>query len=298
MAKRSSTNLGRVLNAYDQKALKRICELDEREFHRYGKRRMVDQEAPANILYHRNNGSNILAVAHLDTVAPAHTRTARFADTAAGPIVHSRALDDRLGAYIILDMLPRLGLRFDILLTTGEEAGRSTAGLFDSDKQYDWMIEFDRGGTDVVTYQYGDDETDKRVTSIGARVGMGSFSDISYLDHLGCKGFNWGVGYEDYHGPRSHAYLNDTFLMVTLFLEFHDRWADTFMPHDATAAVDPWGKWDTSWSGKWSSERDLSDLFSDSAIDLDELDDKEWEAYVEHRAAYEKHSVWDDTIPY
>ena len=45
-------------------------------------------------------------------------------------MVHSGALDDRLGAYIILDLLPKLGINVDVLLTVGEEQGRSTANFF------------------------------------------------------------------------------------------------------------------------------------------------------------------------
>jgi hypothetical protein len=93
------------------------------------------------------------------------------------------------------------------------------------------VIEFDRGGTDVVMYQYEDARTIALVEESGARVGNGSFSDISYLDHLGVKAFNWGVGYQDYHSVRSHAYLDDLFLMLDHFVEFHDVNADVVMPH-------------------------------------------------------------------
>lgn len=222
-------------SAFDRDALRRICEMPEDDFaSAYGMTRVeVAQDAPADFYCYRDNGSNVLAVAHLDTVGLADERACHFLDTEGGPVVYSRALDDRLGAYIILDLLPKLGIKHDILLTVGEEQGMSTASFFEppEHKDYDWMIEFDRGGTDVVMYDYEDEDTYALVRDAGARVGQGSFSDICYLEHLGIKGFNWGVGYQDYHGPRAHAYLDDTLSMVTKYLTFHEANATAYMPH-------------------------------------------------------------------
>jgi M42 glutamyl aminopeptidase len=222
-----------IRDAFDRDALARICSMDERDFAaEYGMTVVaVDQPAPDDFYAYRDNGSGILAVAHLDTVSDPGSRAATFIDTAAGPVVYSRALDDRLGAYIILDLLPKLGVDMDILLTVGEETGQSTAAFFEPDKEFDWMIEFDRGGTDVVMYQYEDACTIARVEETGAIVGDGIFSDICYLEHLGVKGFNWGVGYRDYHTARSHAYIDDTLRMVGYFLDFYAMNVDRVMPH-------------------------------------------------------------------
>lgn len=232
--------------AFDRDELKRICEMHEYNFAaEFGMTYVpVQQHAPDDFYLFRDNGADILAVAHLDTVGLHFERTCNFLDTAGGPVVYSRALDDRLGAYVILDLLPKLGVEVDLLLTVGEENGRSTAAFFDPsehhDRQYNWMIEFDRGGTDVVMYQYDDAETDKLVRATGARTEMGIFSDICYLEHLGIKGFNWGVGYRDYHGPRAHAYLDDTFKMVGHFLDFHATNAEVHLPHEPELN-DRWG---------------------------------------------------------
>lgn len=237
-----------VTDAFDREALQRICEMDESEFAAAYDMDvvLVNQKGPANAYYFRDNGSDILAVAHLDTVALDFTRSCQFIDTEAGPVVFSRALDDRLGAYIILELLPQLGITHDILLTLGEEDGQSTAYFFEPTKDYNWMIEFDRGGTDVVLYQYEDIETEDLVYQSGARVGNGAFSDISFMEHLEIKGFNWGVGYQDYHGPRAHAFLEDTFTMVASYLVFEDANAETYLPHeryvrDPNASVIIWG---------------------------------------------------------
>lgn len=223
-------------DAFSRSALAEICVLPERSFGSvFGMERfhVAEQAAPDNFYFFKDNGAKILAVAHLDTVGDADEREAHFVDTEAGEVVFSRALDDRLGAYIILDMLPKLGINVDVLLTVGEESGRSTAAFFEARKDYHWMIEFDRGGTDVVLYQYEDAHSKGLVEDTGARVNEGIFSDISYLDHLEIKGFNWGVGYRDYHGPRAHAFLTDTFRMVRYFQRFHDVNADEYLPHEA-----------------------------------------------------------------
>lgn len=225
----------KVRKAFDRGTLARVCEADESSFgdaYEMTRVEIPSRRAPDNFYFFKDNGSQTLAVAHLDTVGLAHERTCRFVDSEDGPVVFSRALDDRLGAYIILELLPALGVTHDILLTVGEESGRSTASFFEPSKSYDWMIEFDRGGTDVVMYQYEDQECYDLVCDSGARMGMGSFSDIAYLEHLGVKGFNWGVGYEDYHGPRAHAFLEDTFSMVAKYLRFHEVNAGTLLPHE------------------------------------------------------------------
>lgn len=223
-----------IWQVFDHTALKRICEMHESEFAEYLDERptmLERRHVGSDFYYYQDNGSQILAVAHLDTVVDHEERTANFVNTEAGPVVFSGALDDRLGAYIILDLLPALGIQFDVLLTVGEESGQSTAEDFYAEKDYHWMIEFDRGGTDVVMYQYEDDEIVQLVRDTGAKVADGIFSDISYLEHLGIKGFNWGVGYQDYHGPRSHAFLEDTVEMVAYFLRFHVANKDVPLPH-------------------------------------------------------------------
>lgn len=244
MLDKHNANVEKIWQVFSPDTLRSICQMPETDFAQaYGLGMTeVDQNAPSDWYAYRDNGSDILAVAHLDTVSGADARTCNFVNTADGPVVYSRALDDRLGAYIILDLLPRLGIEFDILLTVGEETGQSTALFFDppKGKDYNWLIEFDRGGTDVVTYQYEDDHTSNLVVASGAKMGDGIFSDISYMDHLEVKAFNWGVGYQDYHSARSHAFLNDTVDMVARFMEFHTVNADVYLPHEK-AARDTWG---------------------------------------------------------
>lgn len=273
-----------VKDAFDRDILTYICEAPEAEFAKtFGMETvMVQQPAPSDFYLHRDNGSKILAVAHLDTVGLAHQRACRYVNTEAGEVVYSRALDDRLGAYIILDLLPALGINHDVLLTVGEEDAMSTADFFDPPKAYNSMIEFDRGGTDVVLYDYEDEETVNLVRHAGAVVGQGSFSDISYLEHLEIKGFNWGVGYRDYHGPRAHAFLEDTYSMVAKYLAFHEATKDMVLPHFGSTRLysrldDAWTG--TDWTGYGSSTDNLWDVREDYAEypTQDELNEI-WEA--------------------
>lgn len=263
-------------DVFDAEELKRICEMPERDFPAAFDMEVVEvpQSVPDDFYAFKDNGASILAVAHLDTVAHPGTRTCQVIETEGGLVVYSRALDDRLGAYVILDMLPKLGVEVDVLLTVGEESCNSTADFFDTEKEYNWVIEFDRGGTDVVMYQYDDPETRALVKASGARVGEGSFSDIAYLEHLGVKAFNWGVGYRDYHGPRSHAYLADTFDMVDHFLLFHDQNKDARLPHLVTERYADYALW---LEHEFDYDYDL--LGDDSDDSGDDFDD---DAFVEY----------------
>ena len=263
--------------AFDRDALAETCIRPEADFGEfYGMQRVeVDDrlmgrwaDPDENFYFFRDNGSTVLAVAHLDTVVEPHLRRAAFVDTVAGPIVYSGALDDRLGAYIILHLLPALGINYDILLTVGEEQGMSTAQHFSppAGKEYDWIIEFDRGGTDVVMYDYQDDDTVAAVRATGAHVGNGSFSDISYMEHLRVKGWNWGVGYRDYHGPRGHAYLDDTMDMVARYLKFHQQNEGYYFPHQPR--VSGYGMRSLKSTKYWWDE---DDAYSESALIEPEL---------------------------
>lgn len=222
----------KVREAFDQDALIDLCV--RQDFSDYAEyvELTPSQTGRKRFYWFQDNGSDILAIAHLDTVQK--DRFCTVTETAAGPVAFSGGLDDRLGVYVILDLLPRLGITVDWLLTTDEEMGQSTAEDFYTTKEYNWMFQFDRGGTDVVMYDYETKKLCDLVEESGARVGMGSYSDICNLDFLGCAGFNWGVGYEDYHSARSHAYLDDTFRMVARFVKFYYANYDTMFPYSCT----------------------------------------------------------------
>lgn len=240
----------KVRDAFDAGMLATIC--TTWDFSPYGQR--VDLPGRERFYYYQDNGSDILAVAHLDSVQ--YDGSCHVIDTNAGLLAVSGTLDDRLGAYVILELLPNLGITCDWLLTTDEEMGMSTADCFESEKQYNWIIQFDRGGTDVVMYQYETPELKKLVEDAGARVGMGSYSDICVLEDLGCPGFNWGVGYQDYHGERSHAWLEDTFRMVARFVNFYNANAATPLTHHSMWSDDD----------EWVNYREMEDNVKDLTL--------------------------------
>jgi hypothetical protein len=184
-------------------------------------------DTPDGVMIYKDNGANVLAVAHLDNVMFTEPKLTHFKRDA---IINCPQLDDRLGTWVILDVLPSIGLHYDVLLTDSEEIGRSTASYFKSPKQYNWIFEFDRRGTDVVMYQYETRKACTRLRKAGFEVGYGSFSDISCLEGLGVQGFNFGVGYHCEHSKACFARLSDTVKQVDKFGKFFDKWQNVKMP--------------------------------------------------------------------
>lgn len=209
----------------------------------------------------KDNGSDILAVAHLDSVKkPSHFSIVNMTSQTR---VFSPVLDDRLGAYIITHILPSAGVKFDILLTTDEEIGGSTASYFTTVKKYNWMFQFDRSGNDVVMYDYEDDKSVKILEDLGWHVGYGSYSDICNLDHLGCKGFNFGTAYYDYHSDNAYAILDDLLVNLQKFYAFYKKMQFVAMPHIALPKQYGVCRYDDyDYSGGWSKKNKSKSKYS------------------------------------
>ena len=211
-------------------------------------------DTPDGPMIHIDNGGDVLGVAHLDWVdwtKPTHKRG----------IIRCPQLDDRLGVWVLLDLLPSMGIKADILLTDSEECGRSTAGYYQPAKPYNWIYQFDRRGTDTVLYEYDSEENRERLEKHGLKCGYGSFSDICKLEHMGVSGWNIGTGYHNEHSRRCFADLKDTFANAVKFMSF-------FREHSTTKidAPPPRTKWSSKWSGYksaslygWGVEDDYSD---------------------------------------
>jgi hypothetical protein len=178
-----------------------------------------------------DNGSKVLGVAHVDHVDCGSNHFFR-----SGHRVWSSRLDDRLGVHVLLDILPKMGIVVDVLLTDNEEIGQSTAELFKPSKDYNWMFQFDRHGTDAVCYQYRDME---EVVKDYFRVGRGSFSDISLMDHLGCGGVNVGTAYYEEHTLGSHGNLKELAAQLEAFKRFYDNFRDVHVPGDEPKLLKP-----------------------------------------------------------
>lgn len=182
--------------------------------------------------------SPVLMVAHVDSVRePAAEAIMRD-----GKVYHN-AIDNRLGVYMGLECLPAMGIDVDLLLTTGEEAGASTANLITTRKQYRWIFSFDRRGDDVVCYQYECPALTALLIGSGFRIGQGSYSCIADLEHLGCCGINFGCGMADYHSENSYFGVAALSKQVALFRDFYGKFAQMHFPHDPSEPrkeVHPW----------------------------------------------------------
>lgn len=173
--------------------------------------------------WYKDNGANVLAVAHLDSVKPfTHFDIARLRPET---LIFAPNLDDRLGAHILLDYLPKIKtVKYDILLTLNEENGASTAADFvpPKGKKYDWMFMFDRIGTGCTVYNYRGTDWELALDDASFSIHKGSYSCIVDLEHLGCKGVNFGIGYHDNHSDFAVAYKSEVLHQIRHFLQFYD----------------------------------------------------------------------------
>jgi hypothetical protein len=214
---------------YDTERLRKICQAKEEWFHSLG----TVVHTMDGVYVYIDRGSPVLGVAHLDYVAnnSEYITVEWEKDGQQQVIVWNGALDDRLGVFLLLDVLPHMGMDFDVLLTTGEESGMSTGAHFEPSHDYNWMFQFDRRGTDVVMYCYKNEESKEQLKSIGLTTGWGSVSDISYMEHMGVLGFNFGTGYYDEHTSKHHAVLTDTEDMAWAFQRWYWTHRDTHMEY-------------------------------------------------------------------
>lgn len=184
-------------------------------------------------IYREEPKNKVLAVAHLDTVQEAqiYGRSESF--------LYVPQLDDRLGVYALLDLLPNaFGMEFDLLLTEGEEVGRSTAKHFETDKKYNWIMEIDRAGTDVVMYQYETQVSKELMQQYGFEVGVGSFTDISYMDGLGVIAFNFGCGYYNHHSINAYVNLEEFEVMMVMLANFFHEYKGIELPYDEKDSIE------------------------------------------------------------
>lgn len=187
---------------------------------------MDDISIDSYSLYHKHTNSRVLGVAHMDSVDQGNG-----VHVVADRIYYPQ-VDNKVGMFTILELLPSLGIETDVIITDGEESMQSTAYFFRPEEDsYNWMFSFDRSGDDVVMYQYESSAMRNLVQSCGMRVGRGSYSDISDLGHLGCFGMNVGCGMHDYHGPYGYVDLMQYLNQVDLFIEFYMIHFDSKFTH-------------------------------------------------------------------
>ena len=138
-----------------------------------------------------------------------------------GPVV-----DDRLGCALALGCTSWA----DILFTDCEEEGRYTAAYFQAPRAYNWIIGFDRRGTDVVTYDYKDKDWLSALSDYFT-IGHGSFSDIGYLENLGTACVNLGIGYYNEHTTKACWNPKETEEQFNRLYAFWSKHSDTQFHH-------------------------------------------------------------------
>lgn len=210
---------------HNYKIFKEICLWSPEQIaKKYG---LKEKESSHGKYWHLNNRSNVLGIAHTDSVSNLkHFRIINLPDET---IIYNTSLDDRAGVYVLLYVLPQLGINVDVLLTEGEEVGRSTGEEYAYDvmteHNYNWMFQFDRGYDEVALYQYEDNTNWKRIIKeIWGKVDYGLFSDISFMDCMGICGLNIPTGYRDYHMSSAHIYMSVLNYNLGRFKKFYDTY--------------------------------------------------------------------------
>lgn len=232
----------------------------------YGKR----ANAMRRYAYRQGNGK-VLGVAHCDYVDCGSDHFSYHKDR-----VWSSRLDDRLGVYVILDLLPKLGVECDVLLTDFEETGSSTAGDFAEDMlklgeefPYNWLFQFDRRGEGAVRYDY--DEMDCYLEKYFKGLDQGSFSDISLMGELEVCGVNVGTGYHNEHSLGSYANLWEVRSQVQKFVDFYTEFQDERMEHDPYSRSKFYDYQETYRGkiGEWVKKGGLWEFVEDDPSDLE-----------------------------
>jgi hypothetical protein len=242
------------------KRLRELCEFSENE---------LWEDLATSSQYHldggaylyQDNGNNILAVAHLDTVLD-YDSPFRWIQAGSDTVVLSPNLDDRLGVFIILELLPQLQIPVDILFTTGEESCTSTAQDFaqDCNKKYSWIVEFDRAGNDVVLYQYDEvPELTEDLQSAGFKIGKGSYTDICALEELGIGAFNVGIGYHFQHSDQCCASLQEMLKQLYKFQDFFKAYGDKQYEYKPRPMLDH----DYWFGNKWEGYNVMNPVYDD-----------------------------------
>ena len=173
-----------------------------------------------------DRGSNILFTAHLDTVkTPKYYKKNKNNVWAAG-------LDDRLGCAVATTLGEELGA--DVLLCDREESGKST-GYFHDLKEYNWIVEFDREGGDVVTYDLDSVEFLAALNKYWYK-GIGSFTDIVMMN-TSCCCMNLGIGTKYSHSENSYVNKKQLRNQIDAFKEFYSEYKDVKFKQDYRNAI-------------------------------------------------------------
>lgn len=182
---------------------------------------ILDRENPEQARMFIDRDSKVLFIAHIDTVQKPKYMLARRTKSKKLKRVYAQGLDDRLGCMLAYELSKEL--KADLLITDHEETARST-GQFHNLKDYNWIVEFDRAGIDVVTYGLDSQEFYNALNSFWD-IGQGSFSDVCQLKTTACC-MNLGIGYEFAHSKDSFVDVLKFDKQIEQFKLFYDEYKD------------------------------------------------------------------------
>lgn len=184
---------------------------------------------PKSFFAFKDNNSKTLAVAHMDTInIPSGLKIE-------DGLIKSSVVDNRLGVYIITELLQRKNINSDLLITTNEEICYSSARYFIPKKTYNWIYSFDRFGDDAALYQYRNSvQWVSELENYGFKISTGSYSDIADMAHLGSSGVNLGIGYcQNHHNVEAFADIKTTVNQLNKFHRFYEAFQFTHFRYDS-----------------------------------------------------------------
>ncbi|GEM_PF-5009480 len=188
---------------------------------------------PKSFFAFKDNNSKTLAVAHMDTInIPSGLKIE-------DGIIKSSVVDNRLGVYIITELLQRKNINSDLLITTNEEICYSSARYFIPEKTYNWIYSFDRFGDNAALYQYINSTSwVSELKKHGFKVCTGSYSDIVDMAHLGASGVNLGIGYcQNHHDVEAFAEIKTTVNQLNKFHRFYEAFQFTHFQYDSITSL-------------------------------------------------------------
>lgn len=195
-----------------------------------------------------DRGSLVLFVVHIDTVQK--PKFIRRRKTKSGKLkrIYAQGLDDRLGCMIAFQLSEELNT--DLLICDNEEQCRST-GQFHELKDYNWIVEFDREGKDVVTYDLDCDKFRNALLDYW-KIGFGTYSDVMSLQTQACC-MNLGLGHHFSHSKDSYVDVKVFKRQIAKFKSFYHKYKDVKFIRDYREAYGFQGYTDQYYADKYGA---------------------------------------------
>jgi hypothetical protein len=175
----------------------------------------------------------VLLVAHMDTVhkeLPKHIIYTEKGNKVSSPT--GIGGDDRCGIYMILQIIKKY--HCSVLFCEDEEIGGVGADKFiaspiSRDLKFNYIIEFDRkGSNDAVFYNCDNEDFEKFITKDFFKTAYGSFSDISVIaPALKCAAVNLSCGYYNAHTEKEYVLISEMRRVIDEACKILERTTDS-----------------------------------------------------------------------